>query len=570
MINSFSIKRYPWVGFSILAAVVICFVLRTDAQAASRMTTDEFLDYSLWALQQDVERLTEENRKMAERNRSLKKSILSLKAEMQSLAEKKQQLLQYRSGLQDEVSFESQGSSFWREKLLNTEYAFDILSKQRRRLLQSIRREQKRRDMLQREIAWTAQQLRTIGKDALGVDPEYQQMLFQEEKRRLREELSFQNEQYDRLEDEVAVLREDVQAFDLEKSRYTEESRLLEDELQQIETELAAIRDQQQRLKLRALWFVDEKENRIFALKNEIEEWRWYRDQLKDGIAQVRDAHQMIMTENRQHGRQLNAWHNLLSKNKELLERRQQGLQETLSAAREVRSGLEERLKLRASMDALNNKIADMVVRQEKVRARVDEDNKQAQVLTDQRRELERSIERLTRQAREAQAEAERARLAKINRAKKDLSQNIQSQTRQLSSMDHEIERARGQIRSLSEQLVTLKNRQQEMRQQMVSLDDQQDDLSQEQSHLQALQTQLVQKQKLAGSQISVHIEDLRLRRDILASSLAAVKTRYQEDSEDFRREEKELKEYLQILRKENRSLQKRILFLMNTRNSDE
>ncbi len=558
---------------NIIAPMVVVFLLGAAVpalEAGPPSTTDEYLDFSLWSLQQEVLKLSEENRKLAERNRVLRQNIRHAKDEMGILAEKKAALVEAKKEVLDYFSFGSRESSLWRRKLMNTEYTVTMLNKQKRRLLDALRQEQKRWDILRNEVAWVTNQIQEFNIEAKQADPDYRLMILREEKKRMRQEMDDAQDRYDEIEAEIPLLKQDLKAFDREKQIYAEETRVLNQELDRAKQGLEDIKARVQGMRDRSVQLVKEKKERIKALNSEIDQYRSYRDELKDSFAGVREARDLILAEARDHENRLENIKELLNRKIDLLQRRRLGLNDTLAIIQDVRTGLNDKLALQKDIGALNDKIAEMIQQQEKIRARMEEDDRIARELSRQRKEMDQMIRKLAGQSRSARAKAERVQAARVQRKEKELTQGVRQQQQEVQAMQAEIERLTAEVKGLNAQFGPLRERQEERRAQLAEFQAEQENLLAEQARLKKLQQRLAARENIIGDRLETEIEDLKLQRDILLSSLSAVRSRYTREGADFEKEEDELLEYLRILREENKSLQMKVLGLVNRLEHDD
>jgi len=567
-------KRH-WITYSGLglwtAAWVCCCLLAgsSPARAAKPATTDEYLDFSLWALQQEVLGLTEENRKLEERNRVLRQNIMHAKDEMDILAEKKAALMEAKRDALDYLTFDSRESSLWRRKLMNTEYTVTMLTKQKRRLLDALQKEQQRWDILRNEVAWVTNQIQEFNLEAKEADPDYRLLIIREEKKRMRHEMEEARERYDDLEGQIPLLKQDLGAFDREKKIYAEETKVLNQELSRAEQKLEEIRTEVQGMQDRSVWLVKERENRIQQLNDEIDQYRWYRDELQNSFAGVGEARKLILAEANDHDKRLRNLKELMNQKIDLLQQRRVGLQDALAIIQEVRGGLGEKLALEGEIQKLNDSIMKMTQRQEEIRARMEEDNRIARDLARQRNELDQKIRKLTSQSKSARKKAQRIQAARIQRRENEVLREVREQQQEVQGIQNQIEALTGQLKEMNAGLGPLKERQKQMREELESLNDGQKKLVREQMRLKKLHEQIAAREGIIGDRLETEIEDLMLQRDILLSSLSAVKARYPSESMEFENEETELRDYLRILREENKSLQMKILGLTNRIKSD-
>jgi len=549
-----------WVGGIVFFYLVAGVAL---AWAAQPSTTDEYLDFTLWALRQEVRELAEENRKLVERNRVLRENIAHAKGELDILAETKTALLEAKNEVLDYYSFGSSETALWRRKLMNTEYTVTMLTKQKQRLLDALRKEQQRWDILRNEVAWVTNQIREFNLEAKEADPDYRLIILKEEKKRMRQEMAGAQERYDKIEEQIPLLKQDLKAFDKEKQIYAEETRVLNQELSRSEKALEDIRADIQGMRDRSVKLAEDKKNRIQQLNDEIEQYRSYRNELQDSFAGVREARQIILSEAGEHERRLEGIRQLLNSKIDLLQQRRLGLQDALALIQEIRTGLSEKLSLEGEIQKMNNKIIEMTQRQEEIRARMAEDKRIARDLSTQRKELDGKIRQLTSQSRSVREKAQRIQATRIQRKENEMGRQVREQQQEVQDLENQIEAMIARVKGMTARLGPLADRQKSMRAELASLNDEQKKLIRDQTHLRKLHEQIAARESIIGDRLATEIEDLKLQRDILLSSLSAVQARYMGEGADFEKEEVELKDYLRILREENKSLQMRILGLM-------
>jgi len=548
----------------ILALAVCCGVLPGGRAAAESMTTEEFLDYSLWALNEDVANLSQENRKLTERNDALNRSLLEGKDIFADLSSRRQELTKEHRKAMDRITSGSREVSLWKKKLINAEHTLDLLSRQRRRLKAALAKEQKRRQILTQDIIRTDSHVREMNRQwGRGKMKDYLSV-FQKQKELLRGEMDAARGRYHQWEADLESLKLSAKVEAHEKEMVVKENKMWQQRLAGITADFDAILRQERLLKTMSDQVEKERLRRLKDLRNTIKDLRQNREAFGETIAQARELSENIAAEARQHERQIDLWRNFLKKKNYFLQQQSRQAGDLLDVAKQALSAKQAREEEGRAVSDARSGLDKTLARGQDIRAQIEGQKEKIRSAAQEKREIERTIAGLAKEFKTLEKQTQRRVMQKIAEEKKKISLRIRQQESGVHDLQREVQQSTARVKKMEAKVDELKRRQEKKKEQMDLARVQDKEVT---AQGEKLMQELEQEEARAPEgqrKISKEIEDLKLKRDILASSLDAVRARYEDDLRRDREEEKELQGYLRILDKENKALQMEILVLMN------
>lgn len=551
-----------------MRAVVSLFVSLTIMASASLVFAqsqaddpgpETFFQQTMDELKKNMQQVEASNQSMIQKNEALRKRIENLREHMRQVSDRRIGLFEEEVQLKEVLQLQAQGHEVIDSRQNGLGGHLTQINKERSAIRWDIEKQQKQSTELQQQVTKLEEDLKSLQAKARNLKPG-DRRLFQEEEKKLLRQMQTEQQRVKVQEAQLAQMR--VRLRDKAKLRgeETAEKKLLKEKIAALTEELQTMDSSSSALHEHAQQLKDYQNAELTQVSEELAELKSYRDNLKQAMNEMSQANSLVQEQFSANKDEMERLRSLTQQENELLKDKLQRLEKTYELKKELQeepavpapeASLDPSAKPAAVLLKESEDLHAKIAEQEGLRREFEaEDIQLTAELETLRQQYEESKQKTQQVRQEAQPPSENrpsAKMAELQKQKAARQAKIEQLAMELTTTREAYEKTKSAIESDGESLQSLETQKTTLQEDMARLID--------------------SRGEMAG-RVQEEIATLKLRKDVLTDSIAAIQQRYDSGRlavHEFPKKEKELKEYLSVLKRENQGLQNQMAVLLST-----
>jgi len=535
---------------------------RAENPERKGLSSGELLRYSLKDFQKKIKSIKLENQKLSDRNQSLRKRILVFKQEIRRLDDLKIELKERENELKSDHQVDKTQVSIWQMKSENAQLLFDQLKRRKGHLEGFVQEQQERQKRYKSKLAEVQKDLKPLrtrisGSQEPQPDPELQERIenMKGQLREVRANIMDMRKKEATLKKRSSTREVDYNRLSMDNNDLTDRLAGLRAKFKKLVSERQGLREQTQGLK-------NQINAQIAQQKADIGHWRLYRNNLKDVIDKQRKIEKEIQAHYRDQYKPLHQWLNLLDRQRDLLVAKKEALREVLDSVKLLDQKMRQALLAKQQREDRQANLDQLVAQRKATHGKLTSSQRENPVLVKKTRRLKKDVRRLQARLEKVKDKTQVLQKQVDHKARQELVRLSQKEDQDIKHLQKKIAAATKRVEGFNDRLLLARNVHGTRTNDLTLLKEQVARSDKEQEELKAARALITASPDDAIESIKQDIENLRLQKDLLDSSLQAIKISYDQQEtaiNEFESEEDQLNEYLLILKNENSGLKDKL-----------
>ena len=549
----------------IIPFLIFLFLIPASGMAAPQsatsntMSMDNMLEYTLTDLKNRMQDVASENGRLSERNNALRKRIITLRQELRNLENHKISLLEDAVEASDQIKLNTKELKILERKSDNVHKGAGYLADEQTQVRQQIGDAQQEEKKLQEELSALTQEVDQIHQDSRQsktVNPkerlDHERYKFAQLIKEAQDRIRFNQQQ-------SANSESRINSGQLKKDQVLHTQKSLQETLSLLEEDRRSQEEESSLLEGNSQDISEERKEVLKKIQENNMALKMYIQQLETAVGKLQETNRSIVSQNILDQERAGQFKARLESERQLLNDQQQVLSKTL----DVYKGIKDKLKTKATLAAQDKTVSEQTAQLQQQQQQLStgllsEQNKQIE-FSRQEKELTGEMNRLRQKLKVVSKKSPpRKPAVAVNPQLALLQRNTAMLKEQIGQWEKKNQQTNSNISQLKDRHGTLENSLQTIHQQTEQLD----------QSLVAIVPAAVAPPAYnaqAVEQTKAEIEALKMREEVLNSSLTLIKSRYETSDSPSRQptsEENDLKNYLEVLKEENGGLQEKMLNL--------